>query len=54
MTAQAKKTPSNKPVGTEVAKTGAKPPYTFRTAVSLLLLAGNFLVAGIYFHLINP
>jgi len=54
MTAQAKKPPASKPVGAEVAKTAAKPPYPFRTAVSLILLAGNFLVAAIYFHLVNP
>jgi len=54
MTAQVKKAPGNKPVATEVAKTSAKPPYPFRTAVSLVLLAGNFLVAAIYFHLVNP
>ncbi|MEC4816448.1 MAG: photosystem I protein PsaX [Scytonema sp. PMC 1069.18] len=40
--------------GTDVANTGAKPPFTFRTAVSLVLLAGNILVAAIYFHLLNP
>lgn len=54
MTAQVKKAPASKPVGTEVAKSSGKPPYPFRTAVSLLLLAGNFLVAAIYFHAINP
>ncbi|MBD0263812.1 MAG: photosystem I protein PsaX [Hassallia sp. WJT32-NPBG1] len=54
MTAQAKKTPANAKVGAEVAQTGAKAPFPFRTAISLFLLAGNFLVAGIYFHLINP
>ena len=54
MTAQAKKAPGTKPIGAEVAKTSGKPPYTFRTAVSLLLLAGNFLVAAIYFHVVNP
>ena len=32
----------------------SKPPYPFRTIVLLLLLAGNFLVAAIYFHVINP
>lgn len=53
MTAQAKKAPSNKPVGTEVVNTSA-PPYPFRTAVNLFLLAGNFLIAAIYFHVINP
>lgn len=45
---------ASKPVGTEVAKTDSAPPYPYRTAISLLLLAGNFLVAAIYFHLVNP
>lgn len=37
-----------------VAKsTTAKPPYTFRTAWALLLLAINFLVAAYYFHIIE-
>ena len=40
--------------GTEVAKTNAKPLYPFRTAISLVLLAGNILVAAIYFHVVNP
>jgi photosystem I protein len=44
---------SKKPVTeSAVAKTG-KPPYTFRTAWALLLLAGNFLIAAIYFHVWN-
>ena len=30
-----------------------KPTYTFRTAWALLLLAINFLVAAIYFHIFN-
>lgn len=30
------------------------PPYPYRTIISLILLAGNFLVAAIYFHVINP
>jgi len=50
MTAQTKKAPADKPV----AQTAAKPPYPFRTVVSLILLLGNFLVAAIYFHSINP
>ena len=54
MTAQTKKAPVGKPVGEEVAKSSGKPPYPFRTIVSLILLAGNFLVAAIYFHAINP
>lgn len=49
MTAQA-----TKPVGTEVAKTSGNPPYPFRTIISLVLLAGNILVAAIYFHVVNP
>ena len=53
MAAQANKTSDNQP-GTEVAKTDGNPPYPFRTAISLLLLAGNFLVAAIYFHVVNP
>jgi photosystem I protein len=53
MTAQAKK-PANQKVGAEVAQTGAKAPFPFRTAISIFLLAGNFLIAGIYFHLLNP
>lgn len=47
MTAQAKK-----PTGS-VTQT-SKPPYPFRTAVLIFLLAINFVVAGIYFHVINP
>ncbi len=53
MTAEAKTAPASAKVGKDVAQTGAKPPYPFRTAVSIFLLAGNFLVAAIYFHLIN-
>ncbi|NEU73476.1 photosystem one PsaX [Hassallia byssoidea VB512170] len=53
MTAQAKK-PANQKVGAEVAQSGAKAPFPFRTAISIFLLAGNFLIAGIYFHLVNP
>jgi photosystem I 4.8kDa protein len=40
-------------VGKDVANTGAKPPYTYRTAWALLLLAGNFLVAAFYFHILE-
>lgn len=43
---------AKKPTGS-VPKT-SNPPYPFRTIVLLILLAGNFLVAAIYFHLINP
>jgi len=28
-------------------------PYTFRSSWALLLLAVNFLVAAIYFHVVN-
>jgi photosystem I 4.8kDa protein len=40
--------------GVNVAKTAGKSPYPFRTFVSLVLLAVNFLVAAIYFKVINP
>ncbi len=45
---------ANKQVGTEVAKSNGHPPYPFRTIISLILLAGNILVAAIYFHVVNP
>jgi len=32
----------------------SKPPYPFRTTIALLLLAGNLLVAAIYFRTFNP
>jgi photosystem I 4.8kDa protein len=37
----------------DVAVTGAKPPYPFRTGWAILLLAINFLVAAFYFHIIE-
>jgi photosystem I protein len=30
-----------------------QPPYRFRTIWALVLLAVNFIVAGIYFHFLN-
>ncbi|MBR8840107.1 MAG: photosystem I protein PsaX [Stigonema ocellatum SAG 48.90 = DSM 106950] len=54
MTAQTKKAPASTKVGIDVAKTGGTAPFTFRTVVSGILLAGNILVAAIYFHVINP
>jgi len=30
-----------------------EPPYRFRTFWALVLLAGNLLVAAIYFHILN-
>ncbi|BAZ38432.1 photosystem I 4.8K protein [Calothrix sp. NIES-4101] len=39
-------------VGQDVPNPGPKPPYTFRTAWAILLLAINFLVAAYYFHII--
>ncbi|MEB3338678.1 MAG: photosystem I protein PsaX [Leptolyngbyaceae bacterium] len=54
MTTQAKKPTHQKLINQDaVIKTG-KPPYPFRTIVGLILLAGNFLVAAIYFHILNP
>lgn len=52
MTNEAKAVPASKKVGADVAKTGANPPYPFRTGWALLLLAINFLVAAYYFHII--
>lgn len=43
---------AQKKVGADVAKSGGNPPYLFRTAWAVLLLAINFLVAAFYFHLI--
>jgi photosystem I protein len=40
--------------GADVAQSGAKSPYPFRTSVAVLLLAVNFLVAAMYFKVINP
>jgi photosystem I 4.8kDa protein len=40
--------------GADVAQSGAKSPYPFRTLVSAILLAVNFLVAAMYFKVINP
>lgn len=51
MTAQSKKVSGSVSTG-PVTKTG-KRPYPFRTFWALLLLAGNFLVAAIYFHVWN-
>ncbi|MBW4633443.1 MAG: photosystem I protein PsaX [Iphinoe sp. HA4291-MV1] len=39
-------------VGEDVAKSGAKPPYSFRLGWALFLLALNFLMAAYYFHII--
>lgn len=36
----------------DVATTG-KPPYPYRTAWALLLLAGNFLIAAFYFGILK-
>jgi len=29
------------------------PPYRFRTFWAIVLLIGNFLIAGIYFHILD-
>ena len=47
----AKKVGANTNTGA-TTKTG-KAPYTFRTFWALVLLAGNFLIAAIYFHVLN-
>ena len=41
-------------VGVDVPQTDAKAPFPFRTLISAILLAGNVLVAAIYFHILNP
>ncbi|ARV60453.1 photosystem one PsaX [Nostocales cyanobacterium HT-58-2] len=53
MTAEAKFAPAAKKVGEDVAKTGAKAPYPFRTTWAIVLLAINFLVAAYYFHILE-
>lgn len=52
MANQSQKTTSLPPE--EAVVNMGKPPYPFRTAVALLLLAGNVLVAAIYFRTFNP
>ncbi|MDX2096398.1 MAG: photosystem I protein PsaX [Leptolyngbyaceae cyanobacterium bins.59] len=47
-------TQTKTPVHKGAVTKSSKPPYPFRTITALVLLAGNFLVAGIYFHVINP
>ena len=51
MAEQAKRTGANTPTGA-TTKTG-QPPYPFRTGWALVLLGINFLVAAIYFHVLN-
>ncbi len=41
-------------VGVDVPQTDAKAPFPYRTLISAILLAGNILVAAIYFNVINP
>ena len=41
-------------VGVDVPQTDAKAPFPYRTLISAILLAGNVLVAAIYFHILNP
>lgn len=52
MTSATTKRPTN-PEDKAVAQTNGKPPYPFRTAVALILLAGNFLVAAFYFGILK-
>ncbi len=40
-------------VGVDIPQTDAKAPFPFRTLVSVILLAGNVLVAAIYFNILN-
>lgn len=41
-------------VGVDVPQTDAKAPFPYRTIISAILLAGNILVAAIYFKIISP
>ena len=41
-------------VGVDVPQTDAQAPFPYRTLISILLLAGNILVAAIYFQVLNP
>lgn len=41
-------------VGVDVPQTDAKAPFPYRTLISIILLAGNVLVAAIYFNIISP
>ncbi len=52
MAAQSQRTTPMRPE--EAVVNTSKPPYPFRTIVGLLLLAGNVLVAAIYFGTFNP
>ena len=36
-----------------VPQSGGQPPYRFRTFWASVLLVGNMIVAGIYFHVLN-
>ena len=37
----------------KISSAPVKPNYTFRTTWAIVLLAINFLVAAIYFHVLN-
>ena len=53
MTADAQKTSAKDKIGMDVPQTGAAAPFPYRTIISLVLLAVNFLVAAIYFHILD-
>ena len=53
MTADAQKTSAKDKIGMDVPQTGAAAPFPYRTIISLVLLAGNVLVAAIYFHILD-
>lgn len=53
MTADAQKTSAQDKIGVDVPSSGAAAPFPYRTIISLTLLAVNFLVAAIYFHVLD-
>lgn len=44
---------AQKKIGVDVPQSGAAAPFAYRTIISLVLLAVNFLVAAIYFHILD-
>lgn len=53
MTADTQKTSAQDKIGVDVVPAGAAAPFPYRTIVSLILLAVNFLVAAMYFHVLD-
>ncbi|NJL83056.1 MAG: photosystem I protein PsaX, partial [Chloroflexaceae bacterium] len=45
---------STSPAKNRPVPQSGNPPYPYRTLWAGLLLAGNILIAAVYFHLVNP